>query len=171
MAEADKTQQGGGWLNATTFETVVASTPLISIDLLVQNEYGEYLFGLRNNRPAQGYWFVPGGRVQKNETLDAAFRRLTHEELGLALTRSAAQFKGVYEHFYKDSIFGEEVSTHYVVLAYEVTLPADSAILDSQQHSDVLWIKPVELSQYPVHQHSLDYFIGLYRVHYLNIKN
>ena len=27
----------------------------------------------RTNRPAQGYWFVPGGRVQKDETLEAAF--------------------------------------------------------------------------------------------------
>ena len=79
---------GSGWLDVTTFETVVASTPLISIDLLVQNEHGEYLLGLRNNRPAQGYWFVPGGRVLKNETLDGAFKRLTFEELGIELKRS-----------------------------------------------------------------------------------
>ena len=158
MGEVETTQCKGGWLDATTFETVIASTPLVSIDLLVKNRKGEYLFGLRKNRPAQGYWFVPGGRIQKNESLDAAFRRLTHQELGLALTRSAAQFKGVYEHFYKDSIFGTEVSTHYVVLAYEATLPADSAILDSPQHSNLLWAKPEELSQYPVHQYSLDYF-------------
>lgn len=158
MAEVESIQHKGGWLDATTFETVIASTPLVSIDLLVKNQKGEYLFGLRKNRPAQGYWFVPGGRIQKNESLDAAFRRLTHQELGLAMEFGDAQFKGVYEHFYKDSIFGEEVSTHYVVLAYEVTLPADSAILDSQQHSDVLWVKPEELSQYPVHQYSLDYF-------------
>ncbi|AXO61389.1 GDP-mannose mannosyl hydrolase [Pseudomonas sp. phDV1] len=158
MAEVETAQCKGGWLDATTFGTVIASTPLVSIDLLVKNRKGEYLFGLRKNRPAQGYWFVPGGRIQKNESLDAAFRRLTHEELGLTLERSAAKFQGVYEHFYKNSIFGEDISTHYVVLAYEVTLSAYSAILDSQQHSDVLWAKPEELSRYPVHQHSLDYF-------------
>jgi colanic acid biosynthesis protein WcaH len=158
VAEVETTQCKGGWLDATTFKTVIASTPLVSIDLLVKNPQGEYLFGLRKNRPAQGYWFVPGGRIQKNESLDAAFRRLTHEELGLALERGAARFKGVYEHFYKDSIFGEDAPTHYVVLAYEVTLPADSVILDSQQHSDVLWIKPAELSQYATHLNSQIYF-------------
>lgn len=89
-----------GWLDAETFQTVVASTPLISIDLLVENEQGEYLLGMRNNRPAQGYWFVPGGRVQKNETLDEAFKRLTRMELGVELERTDARFKGVYEHFY-----------------------------------------------------------------------
>lgn len=54
-----------GWLDTDIFATVVHCAPLISIDLLVQNAQGEYLLGLRNNRPAQGYWFVPGGRVKK----------------------------------------------------------------------------------------------------------
>lgn len=65
MAEVEATQCKGGWLDATTFETVIVYTPLVSIDLLVKNRKGEYLFGLRKNRPAQGYWFVPGGRLQK----------------------------------------------------------------------------------------------------------
>ncbi|HAH56817.1 MAG TPA: GDP-mannose mannosyl hydrolase, partial [Bacteroidales bacterium] len=80
-----------------------------------KNKKGEYLLGLRKNQPAQGYWFVPGGRVQKNETLDIAFQRLVQEELGVKLERSQAQFNGLFEHFYKESIFGEYVSTHYVV--------------------------------------------------------
>jgi len=160
VAEADKTQQGGGWLNATTFETVVASTPLISIDLLVQNEYGEYLFGLRNNRPAQGYWFVPGGRVQKNETLDAAFLRLTAEELGITMERRHAEFKGVYEHFYQNSVFGEQPSTHYIVLAYQLKLNTHNVALDNNQHSDLLWLKPSQLGNDTIHRHSLDYFVS-----------
>lgn len=158
MVEAENIQHKVSWLDATTFETVIASTPLVSIDLLVKNRKGEFLFGLRNNRPAQGHWFVPGGRIQKNESLDAAFSRLSKEELGVELELSAAKFKGVYEHFYKDSIFGKSVSTHYVVLAYEFCLPTGTVILDSEQHSRVLWAKPAELSQYSIHQHSLNYF-------------
>lgn len=148
------------WLDIETFKTIVDATPLISIDLLVENEKGEYLFGLRRNRPAQSYWFVPGGRVQKNETLDAAFRRLTQEELGLALERKQAQFKDVYEHFYQDSIFGEEVSTHYVVLAYVLKLNSHTVALDNKQHSDLLWLKPSQLGNYTIHRHSLDYFVS-----------
>ena len=70
------------WLTGDTFRTVVASTPLVSIDLVVQDAEGAVLLGQRLNRPAQGFWFVPGGRIMKNETLDAAFRRLTADELG-----------------------------------------------------------------------------------------
>lgn len=53
------------FLRHEDFATVVRSTPLISIDLIVENAHGEFLLGKRLNRPAQGYWFVPGGRVQK----------------------------------------------------------------------------------------------------------
>ncbi len=99
---------GSSFNNACLDATVVESNPLVSIDLPVQSEQGEYLLGVRKNRPAQGHWFVPGGRVQKNETLDAAFRRLTSQELGIEPERSTATFKGVYQHFYPDSIFGEQ---------------------------------------------------------------
>lgn len=51
------------FLSQEDFATVVRSTPLISIDLIVENERGEFLLGKRTNRPAQGFWFVPGGRV------------------------------------------------------------------------------------------------------------
>ncbi|WP_312481519.1 GDP-mannose mannosyl hydrolase [Stutzerimonas nitrititolerans] len=131
------------WLNDDTFRVVVASTPLVSIDLVVQNELGELLLGRRLNRPAQGYWFVPGGRIQKNETLDGAFRRLTSGELGSAFDRASARLLGVYEHFYTDSVFGtaeDGIDTHYVVLAYHLLLPIGHALmLSSEQHSACRW--------------------------------
>ncbi|WP_338062250.1 NUDIX domain-containing protein [Vibrio variabilis] len=69
------------YLDKETFTTVIESTPLVSIDLLIENSKGQVLLGLRNNRPAQGFWFVPGGRILKNEKLDDAFMRLCQEEL------------------------------------------------------------------------------------------
>jgi len=149
---------GSGWLDVITLETVVASTPLISIDLLVQNEHGEYLVGLRNNRPAQGYWFVPGGRVLKNETLDDAFRRLTYEELGEELERSQALFKGLYEHFYDDSVFGEKPGTHYIVLAHQLQVDQAQICLSEQQHSQSQWIAPEAIGALNTHRFTRDYF-------------
>ena len=43
--------KANGWLDADTFEMVVATTPLTSIDLLVENEQGESLLGLRTKPP------------------------------------------------------------------------------------------------------------------------
>lgn len=137
------------WMDTETFQTVVASTPLISIDLVIENEQGEILLGLRTNRPAQGFWFVPGGRIHKNETLDEAFRRLTAEELGLMLERSSAQFLGVYEHFYDDSVFGcvgEAPDTHYVVLSYQLRIDQlQLRTLPLKQHRDYRWWPKAEM--------------------------
>jgi colanic acid biosynthesis protein WcaH len=72
-------------LDGATFKTVIDSTPLISIDLVVRDGEGRVLLGQRLNRPAQGFWFVPGGRILKSESLSSAFRRLTLDELGIEI--------------------------------------------------------------------------------------
>lgn len=131
------------WLSNDLFRSVVASTPLISIDLTVQNSHGEILLGQRLNRPAKGVWFVPGGRILKNETMDAAFSRLTREELGKAFQRSEARLLGVYEHFYSNSVFGESgegPDTHYVVLAYQLVLAEGEGLHPPHaQHDSYRW--------------------------------
>lgn len=138
------------WLSDQTFRAVVTSTPLVSIDLVLQNIRGEILLGLRKNRPAQGFWFVPGGRIRKNESLDDAFKRLTQEELGQSFERYQSRLLGVYEHFYRDSLFGEAVvnpDTHYVTLAYQLVLPANVSLSPSvDQHTHYRWWNTAEMS-------------------------
>ncbi|MGB0217555.1 MAG: GDP-mannose mannosyl hydrolase [Alteromonas oceani] len=143
------------FLSESTFQTIIGATPLVSIDLIVKNARGEVLLGYRTNRPAQGYWFVPGGRVQKNERLDKAFLRLTEAELGVAIERSAATFMGVFEHLYDDSAFDEAVSTHYVVLGYELELDISLDALPKEQHNQYGWMTPKELlNRDDVHVHT-----------------
>lgn len=149
------------WLDDDVFAKGIASLPLVSIDLLVKDASSEsYLFGWRCNRPAAEHWFVPGGRVRKNERLDDAFDRLVEVELGAHIARSQAKWFGVFEHFYDDYIFGEGVSTHYVVLAYEVIVDVAKLNLPLEQHSKYQWMTKDEVAESElVHQHSKDYFI------------
>ncbi|MFT6919595.1 MAG: colanic acid biosynthesis protein WcaH [Cognaticolwellia sp.] len=148
------------FLDNNTFETVIDSTPLISIDLVVKNPQGQFLFGFRTNRPAQDYWFVPGGRIQKNESMKNAFTRLCLHELGLIFSIEQATFLGLYEHFYDDSVFGDHVSTHYVVLGYQITVDDSQLSLTTEQHSQYQWFDiDVLLTQDNVHQHSKWYFV------------
>ncbi len=147
------------WLNDAIFSSIVANTPLISIDLVVKNGRGEILLGLRTNRPAQGMWFVPGGRICKDEPISDAFLRLTCEELGVALPIDKGQFLGVYEHFYPDNFSGDEFSTHYVVLGYQIALDLTLDQLPRAQHEGYRWWKVSALLQSErVHIHSKWYF-------------
>ncbi|WP_432459138.1 GDP-mannose mannosyl hydrolase [Agarivorans sp. QJM3NY_25] len=144
-------------LEVETFKTVIQSTPLVSIDLIVRNASGQILLGKRNNRPAKGYWFVPGGRVLKDEPLDTAFPRLMRQELGL--DNATSSFKGVYQHFYDDNFSSDDFTTHYVVLAYEIVVHGSLSGLPDEQHCEYHWFDEADLlSNELVHRHTQWYF-------------
>jgi len=101
------------------FLKIIDSTPLVSIDLILGNQQGKTLLGKRTNRPAQGYWFVPGGCIRKNEKLADAIKRISLAELGTEITLGEAQLLGAYDHIYDDNFADVDgINTHYVVLAY-----------------------------------------------------
>jgi colanic acid biosynthesis protein WcaH len=142
-------------LDDQTFETVISSTPLISIDLLVKKD-NKILLGKRINKPAQGYLFSIGGRVYKNETINSAMMRIANNELNISL-KLAPSFIGVFEHFYDDSIY-QDVSIHYVNLAYEIEIEEISN-LPTEQHNEYQWLTIDELlKSKQVHKYVKDYF-------------
>jgi colanic acid biosynthesis protein WcaH len=142
-----------------TFKTIIKNTPLISIDLIVSNQVGQILLGKRNNRPAQGYWFVPGGRILKDESMSIAFRRLTLNELGVELNIEKAELIGPFEHFYKDNVSVEDFSTHYIALGYRLLVDDTLLNLPTEQHNQYKWISVDELlGDAEVHKHSRWYF-------------
>jgi len=145
-------------LDKETFLSVVRHTPLVSIDLIVRSLDNGVLMGVRLNQPASGYWFVPGGIICKNETLDAAFGRIAKAELGLSFGIENGQLLGAFTHLY-DTNFAHEpgVGTHYVVLAYELQGSIDIQDLPDEQHSMYRWVyEDDDLEN--VHENSIAYF-------------
>lgn len=146
-------------LSAEEFAVVVERTVLCAIDLVVRNPRGEVLIGLRKNKPAQGYWFVPGGRIFKGETAADALGRVAQEEVGVALHASDVRLLGVFDHIYEDNVFGcPGIGTQYVVIACEADVGADVAA-STQQHEEQRFA-PVEaiLEDPLVHDYTKNYF-------------
>ena len=139
---------------------VVSHAPLVSMDLIVRDAGGRTLLGLRNNEPARGFWFTPGGAIRKNERLDAAYARIAEAELGLPLRRADARLLGVYEHLYDSNFAGAPgIGTHYVVLAYELAAPPTVAELPADQHREWRWLDlPTLLAAADVHDNVKAYF-------------
>jgi colanic acid biosynthesis protein WcaH len=165
-------------LPADEFLALVRNAPLVSIDLIVENNNGEVLVGRRKNSPAKGSWFVPGGRVQKDETLDVAFARITCEEFGAKIPRVKADFLGVFEHFYPDNFAGvSSVGTHYVVLSFRLGAREVPDAFPTRQHSEFRWMSLKDaVDNQEVHPNTREYFatstrsstevlIGLYNVY------
>ena len=151
------------YLNKQTFSTVIESTPLVSIDLVVLNQQGQALLGQRLNRPATNFWFVPGGRILKGETLASAFKRLTKDELGTEYAIEGAKLLGPFDHFYDDNVFGDDYSTHYVAIAYVLKVEHSLTNLPMNiQHQGYQWfdVPSLKVSE-TVHKHTKWYFANL----------
>ena len=81
----DHEPKPGEWISPGEFANVIRLTPLVAIDLIVQDANHRVLVGRRLNEPARGFLFVPGSRISKNETRAMAFERITREELGVTV--------------------------------------------------------------------------------------
>ena len=150
----------GEWMEPAEFENVIRLTPLVAIDLVIRSPEGRILVGRRTNEPAKGVFFVPGGRITKNETLAAAFRRISREELGLELMLETARFLSVNEHIYATNRFHKRgFGTHYVTLAYEVAVFVEIDALPKDQHGEYAWMTRAQLLSSPeVHENTKRYF-------------
>jgi colanic acid biosynthesis protein WcaH len=89
---------------------------------------------LRNNRPARGEWFTPGGRILLGEKIEDAVRRVTKAETGLKPTN--IEIKGAMSHIWPS------MQTVTVFCRVEVE---DDAVKMDDQHSAYKWItEPTE---------------------------
>ena len=156
-------------LNEVEFLKVIELAPLFSIDLIVLNEYSEILVGKRTNPPAKEWWFVPGGRVYKGEALSEAFSRISLMELGLDLKMDNCQLLGVFEHFYDDSAFDKNISTHYINTPYLAEIQKSKIDAPLIQHECYRWVALNEFeSDMNIHQYSKLFLGNL--IDYLGLK-
>ncbi|WP_348611585.1 GDP-mannose mannosyl hydrolase [Halobaculum rarum] len=115
------------------WQAIVENVPLVSVDLVVEHD-GGILLGKRENEPAKGEWFVPGGTVLKNESRTEAVHRVAKEELGESVVID--ECLGTYEHFYDTSEIVGVDSKHYVATAYRCHLEHDEPDFSGDdQHS------------------------------------
>jgi colanic acid biosynthesis protein WcaH len=143
-------------LSSSDFLGVVKNTPLVSIDIVITDRSGAILMGWRQNEPAEDTWFVPGGRIQKDERISDAFTRILSTETGLQASVGQARFGGVFEHFYAANCFGDPgFGTHYCVLAYILRCDERPAIRIDYQHSKIAWLAA---SATDIHPYSRAYF-------------
>jgi colanic acid biosynthesis protein WcaH len=117
------------WIPAAGWRTIVANVPIVSVDLLVRTDEG-LLFGKRTNEPAKGYWFPPGGRVQKGETRADAVHRVAREECGLDV--ELVESLGAFEHIYETADVPDVDGKHYLANGYVVDRVGGDLTLDDQ---------------------------------------
>jgi len=150
-------------LTPEIFKTVVRYTPLIAIDLIIEDAKGRVLLGKRVNSPAKGYWFVPGGRIIKDESFEKAFVRISTAETSTEFSLSQASFIGIYQHIYPGENYLDDPAfgTHYITIAYLLKADPELLSLPDNQHSGYRWATVQEiLESQEVHVNTKNYFNG-----------
>ncbi|MFO1379088.1 MAG: GDP-mannose mannosyl hydrolase [Chitinivorax sp.] len=137
---------------------MVQKTLPVSLDLLIRRPDGSALLGQRTPTGA-GFLVCSRRRVNKDETIAAALRRISLRELGVDLM-TAAGLLGVYEHFTlnfagADGVRQPTMSCWRIALKLRLILikPADD------QHDSLKWwkIEPLSVAA-DVHPYTQAYF-------------
>jgi colanic acid biosynthesis protein WcaH len=160
-------EQSISGLSSKDFLQLIKTAPLISVDLIIRNSRGEYLLGLRKNKPAQDCWFVVGSRIHKGERIEDALDRIIKQDLNSCykdlVIQNRIAFKKVYEHNYKDNFFGKAgFGTQYIVLAYEVDLDVNETNISKAENTQYKWFSKDEiLRDSKVHFYTKAYFLDI----------
>ena len=148
-------------LSVEDFTNVIKNTPLIAFDMIIKCN-DKYLFGMRNNEPAKDYYFNPGGRIYKNESIEQACHRISLQELGFEINFNRFKHHTNTQHTYSNNVFNNDFNTHYICLAYIVEITSDEKnnIISDNQHNEFIWLSKHELlHNSSVHINSKKYFM------------
>ena len=127
------------FLDDQTFQTIMENSIITTVDVIFVKEGKEILLGLRNNKPLEGVYYLPGGRIEKGETILEAVKRKMKSELNFQINENRLVFLKNYDDFFDESIY-EGVTLQNISITY--VYPLDSSELEQfaiydTQHSDL----------------------------------
>ena len=74
-----------GFIPDTLYNQIMKYLPIVSVEAVIVKNNALLLLK-RNNEPAKGEWWFPGGRIKKGESLGEALKREVREETGLEIS-------------------------------------------------------------------------------------
>lgn len=120
------------------FDEIRKKIPIVCVDLVIPKN-GKILLLKRNEPPAQGQWWTPGGRIFHGETIEEASVRKSKAEVHLD-----CHFKkilGVTESIFNNVVTnGKSISIHTVNIVCLMELRVDTQQIQLDNgHAEYLW--------------------------------
>ncbi len=116
-----------------SYKMILDNMPIVCIDSVVVNADGEYLLVKRNNHPLKGEYWLPGGRLMKNETLREAVKRKMKQELGIDV--EIERLMGFFETVFKKTSTNIAGGFHAVSFVFLLKPLQEKIVLDNQSSS------------------------------------
>ncbi len=135
------------------YKKIIASMPIPCVEAIVSNSNGILLMK-RNNSPAKGMWWFPGGHIQKGESLDEALHREVKEETNLEIR--IERLIGVYNRIFEER--------HDVTLVF-LCSTRDSEVCINDEHSAFKFFKCLPSNLHPYLYDTIRDYRSLKREH------
>jgi len=124
------------------YSKIVESAPIVCVDMVLHKD-GKVLLINRKDEPEKGKWWVPGGRIKKNEKLEDAVKRKILEETGLKVfIKNQLSWA---EYFNEKSCFDDvKTGTHSIVARFFVEPEGEQDVSLDKTSTDFKWIEKIE---------------------------
>jgi len=122
------------------FREIERLMPVACVNAIVLDNEGRVLVMRRNNKPARGLYWFPGGRIKIGQSLEDALKEQVKEETGLEwseveLLKVASVSSSVFK------------TRHTVEINFLLIKNTDSEIKLNQEHSDFKWVRPKDFDK------------------------
>lgn len=122
------------------YKIIMENMPILCVDLIIQKDK-RILVGLRKDQPLKEEWWLPGGRIFKNERLREAVIRKAKEELNLKVI--IEKELGTYEMMEEKGLFGDlKTGIHTLSVVFQVYPLNEKEIKLNESHEEYKWISP-----------------------------
>lgn len=114
---------------------------IVAITALIKNQKGDKFLMLKRNKNEIAYpgkWALPGGKVEKGETIMDVLKREVTEETGLEIED--------YKQFLGDYTFVRPDGHNVVGLTFAVKAKSDDVVMSSD-FENYKWLTPQELKK------------------------
>lgn len=122
------------------YTKILEVIPVPCVDAVVVCD-GAFLLGKRTNHPKKGEWWIPGGRVLKNESLEGAITRKLKEELSIKRLTVGKQLWTASTPFKRSQ---QGPPAHTINTVYLVTLPSRKIGVGDGQHGEFKWFTKID---------------------------
>ncbi len=120
---------------------VQPSHPQLAVSAAIFRD-GSILLVRRAKSPANGFWSLPGGRVEFGETLHAALHREVDEETGLKI--EIVDLAG-----WREVVPGASAGGHYLIMSFAARWTSGEPVLN-HEHDDFRWLAPERIGDLKV---------------------
>ena len=120
----------------------------VGVKALIINSEGKILVldsGKWHLKHQKRHWDIPGGRIQEGHSALDTLHREVKEETGIKKISKSEFFTAVVSNFVDIPVDGRMVSL--MLMVYKVTIPKDSRIILSEEHTGYEWVNAGEAAK------------------------